>query len=52
LVREGFKGRVHATPGTRDLCNILLPDSGHIQEEDASFANRHGTSQHALAQQL
>jgi metallo-beta-lactamase family protein len=49
LVREGFKGRVHATPGTRDLCNILLPDSGHIQEEDANFANRHKLSRHAMA---
>ena len=49
LVREGFKGRVHATPGTRDLCNILLPDSGHLQEEDANFANRHGLSKHAPA---
>ena len=49
LVREGFQGRIHATPGARDLCNILLPDSGHIQEEDAFFANRHGLSKHAPA---
>ena len=42
----GFKGRVHATPATRDLCHILLPDSGHLQEEDAAFANRHGFSRH------
>ena len=49
LAREGFRGRVHATPGTRDLCAILLPDSGHIQEEDAAFANRHGFSKHAPA---
>ena len=49
LVREGFKGRVHVTPGTRDLCAILLPDSGHIQEEDAAFANRHGFSKHQPA---
>ena len=49
LVREGYKGRIHSTSGTRDLCAILLPDSGHIQEEDANFANRHGFSKHAPA---
>ncbi len=49
LAREGFHGRVHATAGTRDLCAVLLPDSGHIQEEDAAFANRHGFSKHAPA---
>ena len=49
LAREGFRGRVYATPGTRDLCGILLPDSGHIQEEDAAFANRHGFSKHTPA---
>ena len=46
LVQEGFQGKVWCTPGTRDLCEILLPDSGHIQEEDAAFANRHGFSKH------
>ncbi len=49
LAKEGFSGHVYATPGTRDLCRILLPDSGHIQEEDAAFANRHGFSKHAPA---
>ncbi|MDP1655616.1 MAG: MBL fold metallo-hydrolase [Hylemonella sp.] len=49
LAREGFEGHVYATPGTRDLCAILLPDSGHIQEEDAAFANRHGFSKHTPA---
>jgi len=46
LIRNGFKGRVICTPGTRDLCGILLPDSGFLQEQDAAFANRHGTSRH------
>ena len=49
LTRDGFRGNVHATPGTRDLCAILLPDSGHLQEEDAAFLNRHNLSSHAPA---
>ncbi len=49
LTRDGFRGHVHATPGTRDLCAILLPDSGHLQEEDAAFLNRHTLSRHAPA---
>lgn len=49
LVKEGYRGKVWCTPGTRDLCNILLPDSGHIQEEDAAYANRHGFSKHTPA---
>jgi len=49
LAKEGFAGHVYASAGTRDLCKILLPDSGHIQEEDTLFANRHGFSKHAPA---
>ena len=52
LANEGFAGKVYATPGTRDLCRILLPDSGFLQEEDAAFANRHGFSKHAPAKPL
>jgi metallo-beta-lactamase family protein len=49
LVSEGFRGRVFCTPGTKDLCGIVLPDSGRIQEEDADQANRHGYSKHTPA---
>ena len=52
LVREGFRGKVWCTPATRDLARILLPDSGHIQEDDAAFANRKGYSKHAVAMPL
>lgn len=46
LVRNGFKGPVISTEATLDLCAILLPDSGFLQEKDADFANRHGFSKH------
>jgi metallo-beta-lactamase family protein len=46
LVREGFRGPIYATPSTIDLCGIILPDSGHLQEEDANFYNRNKKSKH------
>jgi metallo-beta-lactamase family protein len=49
LVREGFHGPVYCTPATQDLCAILLPDSGHLQEEEAEYANRRGYSKHRPA---
>jgi metallo-beta-lactamase family protein len=49
LVGGGFRGRIFCTPGTRDLCTLVLPDSAHIQEEDARHANRHGYSKHSPA---
>ncbi|HZN54168.1 MAG TPA: MBL fold metallo-hydrolase [Candidatus Polarisedimenticolaceae bacterium] len=49
LHRNGYDGPILATPASRDLCGIILPDSGHLQEEDARFANRRGSSRHAPA---
>jgi metallo-beta-lactamase family protein len=49
LVAQGFRGRIFCTPGTQDLCRIVLPDSGRIQEEDAANANRHSFSKHSPA---
>jgi metallo-beta-lactamase family protein len=49
LARQGFKGRIICTPATYDLCRIMLPDSGRIQEEDAEHANRHQHSRHKPA---
>lgn len=46
LVKHGFKGRVYCSAATRDLCAILLPDSGRLQEEQAEYANRHEFSKH------
>ena len=52
LVRNGFRGKVHCTPGTAELCNLLLPDSAHLQEEEARFALRHHYSRHAKPRPL
>ncbi|MEK9720822.1 MAG: MBL fold metallo-hydrolase, partial [Quisquiliibacterium sp.] len=52
LVRDGFRGPIYATPATRELCEILLRDSGHLQEEEAAFANRHKFSRHEVAKPL
>jgi metallo-beta-lactamase family protein len=46
LARNGFNGPVHCTRATEELCGILLPDSGYLQERDAEYANRHGFSKH------
>ncbi len=46
LVKEGFRGPIYATPPTIDLCGIILPDSGHLQEEDANFYNKTKKSKH------
>jgi metallo-beta-lactamase family protein len=49
LVKDGFRGQVLASSATVDLAKIVLPDSGHLQEEDAAFANKKGFSKHTPA---
>jgi metallo-beta-lactamase family protein len=46
LTRDGYRGPVHATAGTVALAGIVLPDAGHLQEEEAAYANRKGFSKH------
>ena len=46
LVAQGFKGPIYCTGGTADLCQLVLPDAAHLQEEDAKFANKRGFSKH------
>lgn len=40
LVKRGFRASIYCTPATRDLCYYMLPDSGHIQEEDIKYVNK------------
>lgn len=49
LMKQGFRGPIYASAATRDLCAIVLPDAGHLQEEEALYANRHGFSKHKPA---
>lgn len=46
LVKHGFRGPVYCTSGTAQLAEIVLPDSGHLHEEEAAYANRKGYSKH------
>ncbi|HEM49392.1 MAG TPA: MBL fold metallo-hydrolase, partial [Caldithrix sp.] len=47
--REKFNGKIHSTYETKALCDIMLRDSAHIQEEDARWANKEGFSKHEPA---
>lgn len=48
-VKHGFRGKIYCTSATADLIRILLPDSAHLEEEDAERANRRGYSKHRPA---
>ena len=49
LVAGGYRGRIFCTPATKELCSLVLPDSAHLQEEDARDANRYGYTKHSPA---
>lgn len=49
LCKAGFRGKVFCTRGTRDLLQLLLPDSGFLQEEEARHANRGRYARHEPA---
>lgn len=52
LYRQGFRGPIYCSPATFDLCKVLLPDAGFLQEEDARYANRKHFSRHSPAEPL
>lgn len=49
LSTQGFSGPVYCSPGTASLASIVLPDSGHLHEEEARYANERGYSKHSPA---
>jgi len=49
LIKRGYTGKVYCSAATLELCSILLPDSGRLQEEQAEYANRHKFSKHQPA---
>ncbi|CAN5526448.1 MBL fold metallo-hydrolase [soil metagenome] len=46
LIKEGFTGKIYCTHATMELCRILLPDTGYIQEEEAQWLSRKKLSKH------
>lgn len=49
LVKDGYRGRIHASAATQDVASLILRDSAHLQQKDADDANRHGYSRHRPA---
>jgi metallo-beta-lactamase family protein len=52
LVKNGFTGKIYCSGATKELCSVLLPDSGYLQEEEAKFANKYGYTKHKPAEPL
>lgn len=52
LYKKGFRGTVYTHHATRELCEILLADSGHLQEEEARYLTRHKLSRHEVPEPL
>ena len=52
LVADGFRGPIYATPATRAVAELILRDSGYLQEKDAEYANRKGYTKHKPARPL
>ncbi|MGA2511190.1 MAG: MBL fold metallo-hydrolase [Candidatus Acidiferrales bacterium] len=46
LVSNGFRGPIYSNAATHELCELLLPDSAYLQEEDARYAAKKGYSAH------
>lgn len=40
LVKQGFRGKIYCTPATKDLCEVMLADTAHIQESDLRYLNK------------
>src|SRR5271169_6645682 len=49
LVKDGYRGPIYSNSATQELCGYLLPDSAHLQEEDALYAGKKGYSRHKPA---
>lgn len=52
LVEQGFKGKIYCSSPTKDISKLILLDSGKIQEEEASKANKEKYSKHEIAKAL
>src|SRR5678815_4857215 len=46
LMKRGYTGPIYCTEATADLCGIMLPDSGHLQEEEARYIGKKGVGRH------